>query len=460
VTLLTRARSLPNFGETLGHVWRLAWPAIARMLLVTLVFMADRALVGHYDSGALASMQISTTVMWTVCSLFGALGIGTTALVARLVGAGEKDDAAAAARVALLLAFSVGAVVALPILIGNGALLSAVFPRVGGDVIAEASAYLVIVLPILPLAVVEAVASACLHAAGDTRTPLRAAMLANLLNLALSGCLVFGLFGLPALGVRGAAIGSAAAFSLQAVMLTSALWSKHSALSIRFRRVDRRTLTHHWVMFRRLWHVALPTLAEKLAFHGGYLAFVAIIATLGTTAMAANQALISIEAFSYCVAEGFGVAAATLVGQRLGAGRQREAAAACVAAAAMAVACVSGFSLLFVAAPSLLLGVFSNDPTVTLTGVGALHVAAIAQPIMALAVVVTMALRGAGDTRTVLWITLVAAVAVRLGVTHWLAIELDMGLVGVWLGSSADWLVHAVLLAAVLATGRWRRVAV
>jgi len=444
------------------EVWVLAWPAIAHMLLLTLVFMTDRALVGHYASSSLASMQISTTLTWSACSLFGAVAVAATALVARLVGAEQRAEAATAGRVAMLLALIVGAVVAVPLLVGNGALLSVVFPRVGAEVIAEASAYLAIVLPILPIALVEAVATACLHAAGDTRTPLRAATIANVVNLVLSATLIFGTGALPALGVRGAAIGSAVAITLQCVLLMRALWAGQRSFSIRvgLDGLNACTVQAHVRMLKRLTRVALPAIADKAAYHGGYLGYVAIVGMLGTAAMAANQALISVEAFSYQTAEGFGIAAATLVGQRLGARRLRSATSACLTAASMAVVALSGFALLFVAAPDILLSLFSTDPAVKAVGTRALQVAAIAQPIMAFAVVTAMALRGAGATRVVLWTTLFAGVVMRLSATWLFAIELQLGLVGVWLGSTVDWVTHAALLAWVVWGGRWRQASV
>lgn len=440
---------------TLASVWRLAWPAIAHQMSMTLVFMADRALVGHSGGRALASMQVSTTIAWTLVSLLSAVAIGTTALVSRHVGQGDRRGAALATRLSLGIAAAIGTVVAIVLLVADGALLELMFPRVEPAVLIEAERYLAIALVALPIALVEAVAAAALQACGDTRTPLFAASVANVANLGVSAALIFGVGPIPALGVAGAAIGSALAFTLQALLLWRVLGRADGPLPLASAR--GASLREHRAMARRLLAVSGPAAGEKLIYHSGYLAYVAVIALLGATAMAANQALISIEALSYQTAEGFGVAAGVLVGQRLGEGRPEEAARSCSVSAGLAVLALSGFSLLFLGAPRLLLGLFSDDPTIVQHGIAPLTVAALSQPVMAFAVVAAMALRAAGATRVLLVTTAVCAVGLRLGATWLFAMTLDMGLLGVWLGSSVDWLVHAAVLGAILVGGRWRR---
>jgi Na+-driven multidrug efflux pump len=154
------------------------------MLLITLVFLASRAMVGRYSSAALASLQISGTLTWLVYTLFTAFSSGTLAVVARSVGAGDRLGAARAARASLLLAIALGLLVALPIRIANGSLLAPPLPprlrrrprrrrRLPPHRPARA----------LPFAFVEAIAAAALQGAGDTRTPLYVATLGNVVNV-------------------------------------------------------------------------------------------------------------------------------------------------------------------------------------------------------------------------------------------------------------------------------------
>ncbi|WP_437505404.1 MATE family efflux transporter [Sorangium sp. So ce1099] len=483
------------------QVWRLAWPAIAHMLLLTLVFLVGRGMVGRYSTTALASMQICGTLTWTIVSIFSATSAGTLAVVARSVGAGDRAGAAAAVRVSLTFALLLGAAVALPVLAACGPLLRALFPQAGAAVLDQAAAYLGIVLPVLPLAFVEAVAAAALQGVGDTKTPLAVATLGNLVNVAVSAVLIFGHLGLPALGVRGAAIGVACTMATEALLLTAALLSRSGPLPLRAapapsaaapapsaaapapstaapapstaaptpstappdpssapdqgtpRKADTAALA-------RVLRVAAPAFAERSAYHVGYMGFVAIIGLLGATAMAANQALIAIESVCFLSAEGFGIAAGSLMAQRLGARRPDDAARVALLAALMAIVALSAFGVLFALAPRPLLLAFSSDPELLALGARALPVAAVAQPFMAFATVMGMGLRGAGDTRTVLAVTLVSSLLMRLGGTWLFAVTLGHGLVGVWMGSTADWICRSALLGLAYARGRWKRLTV
>jgi multidrug resistance protein, MATE family len=436
-----------------GEVWSLAWPAIAHMALITLVFLVSRAMVARHSTTSLASLQISGTLVWAAYSLCTAFSAGTLAVVARNVGAGDREAAARAARGSLLFAAAIGLLVVVPIRVANGSLLRLLFPQAEATVLAEASAYLHIVLPVLPLGFVEAIAAASLQGSGDTRTPLIVAAAGNVVNVALSAALIFGYAGLPELGVRGAAIGHAATMGIEGVLLSCALLWRRSPLPLLRVKGFRDEL-------RRVLAISLPTFAEKGVYHAGYLAFVAMIGLLGSRAMGANQVLVGIEAICFLSADGFAIAAGAVVAQKLGAGKAGDASRACLAASAMAVALLSAFGVLFATAPRLLIAAFSPDPQIIELGSHALYVAAVAQPFMAFATVVGMGLRGAGDTKTVLWTTLVCSVCVRLGVTYVGAIALGWGLVGVWIGSTADWVVRSVLLGIAFARGQWRRAVV
>jgi Na+-driven multidrug efflux pump len=235
--------------------------------------------------------------------------------------------------------------------------------------------------------------------------------------------------------------------TLQAIAVTFALASPRRVVSLRrasdARRGGRAAYADEG---RAMAHVAGPAVLERILYHLGYLGFVFVLGHLGDASMAANQALISAEAICWISADGFGVAAAALVAQKLGAGRPREATRAARVSTGYAIALLSAMGLLFLAARGVVLPIFTGAPDVIAIASSAAPVLAIAQPFMATGVVLGHALRGAGHTRPVLAVSAAGALAVRIGCTWFFAITLGLGLRGIWMGSTCDWLVRSALL--------------
>ncbi len=433
---------------------RLALPAILNSLLLTLVLVVDRIMLGHHAGSSLAAMQIAGPVEWTVWSLFTAFQVGTLARVGRFIGRGDTARATLTARVSLGLALLIGLAVAVvsPWLLDAAAWGA---PHASPEVVASARAYLAITLAASPFVVVGATAVAVLQAAGDTRTPLVVGIGVNIVHVGLNRVLILGAFGIPAMGPRGCGISTAVTFALEAFATTAVLvW--------RPRPVGLRGASNDWVHVRHegraIARIAFPSLLERILYHSGYLGFVAIIALLGDAAMAANQALISIEAVCFLSGDGFGIAAAALVAQSLGRDDARASERFARRAAEYAVLMLTALGLLAFLLRRPLLQAFSSDPAVVAEGLRTIPVLLLAQPFMAVGIVLGQSLRGAGDTRGALGVSALGALAVRLSCTWLFALKLGLGLQGVWLGSTCDWVARSVLLV-FWGRGRLRRMA-
>lgn len=430
----------------------LAGPAIAQQLLHTLVFLVDRGMRGHHGADALASMQINGPVVWSTFAILAAYTVGAIALVGRRFGAHDLVGANAAVRATLgfglaigLLAWVLGLLL-LPLLLG-------LFPAAGAAVRDAARGYLLVAFGAMPLLLLSYASATVLQAAGNTRVPFAVAASGNVLNVGVNYILIFGRFGAPALGAQGAAIGSAVALGWQTLALLWILGRPWSPVSWRGRG-------HELEALRRMLRVAGAAVAERIVQQTGFMIFVGMIGMLGSLAMASNQALISIESVAFLSADGFGMAAAAVVAQRLGANEPGQSAAGMRAGVWMAVATLSLYGVGFLVVGDRLLAAFTDDPEIVVMGLPCLYVAAVAQPFMAAAVVFSQALRGAGDTRTALAVTFVGGLVVRLTATWTFAFVFELGLVGVWLGSTSDWIVRAALFTAAYRRGAWQRVAV
>jgi putative MATE family efflux protein len=427
-------------------VRRLALPAILHSLLQTLVFVVDRIMLGRHGEASLAAMQIGGALEWSIWSVFAAFEVGTIARVGRLVGAGDRAGARRVAWLSLAMAFAIGSALALatPLVLAT---LPHVAPQVSDAAMAEARGYLGMTIAASPFVFIAATSTATLQAGGDTRTPLAIGVVANIVHVALNRVLILGAFGVvPAMGARGAGISTAVTFAIEALLATLALSDRTRPVSLRATSGSARAAAVRDEV-RQLLRIGGPAFAERVLYHVGFMTYAFIVTRLGDAAMAANQSLISIESICFLSGDGFGVAAAALVAQKLGAGKPDEARSAAWIAARYAVLTLTAFGLGAFALRDVVLPVFSDDAVVLAIGRNTMPVLAVAQPFMAAGLVLAQSLRGAGKTKQALGVSLLGAVFVRITATWLFALVLGFGLVGVWMGSTIDWLVRAIVLA-------------
>ncbi len=421
-------------------VLRLALPAIGYSILQTLIFIADRAMIGRFSSTGLASMQIASVIEWSLGSIFMALEVGVLARIGFLYGAREFPRVRSLAKNALAIAMTLGVFVA----IGTPLVRASLGGFGGGSpesVIRGAADYLLFTIAASPFVYVGIASAAIFQGINDTRTPLIVGVLANILHVPLNVVFIFGGLGVPAMGIKGCGISSALTFALEAILLAI-------ALGLRLRALGRDSADRKVALSdaRDAFRIAIPSFAERVVFHAGYLTFISIINRLGEESMAANQVLISIEAICFLGADGFAVAAASLVAQRKGAkdlgGAVRSA----------KTALVLGTSALFVAGVVSLVGrdlfipFFSPDPKVQALARSIIVLFLVAEPLLAYASIVGQSLRGAGHTFDALITTILSAVVIRVSLTWFFGIHLGLGLFGVWIGSTVDWGMRSVML--------------
>jgi putative MATE family efflux protein len=436
-------------------ILRLALPAMAEAVLMSLVLFVDTVLVGWLrDPAALGAVTLGGSFYFVLQGVFMALGVGGTALTARAWGAGRRDEAAAAAAQALSLGLMAGLAVTLP-----AALLAGPFLRVMGAeaaVVAVGTHYLHILLVSAPVGLALMVAFACIRASGDTVTPLRITLVYNGLNLVGDLVLIFGLGPVPALGVAGAAWATTGATFVAVALAARAMFGSTTALTF----PARALLRWDGGRVRRILRVAVPTLVEVVVQRTGYLVFMGIVTSLGTAALAAHAVGLRVESLSFHPGWGFSVAAAALVGQAMGAGDGGRAERIAWRAAALGAAFMGGCGVVFLVAGPWLVLMFGATPEVTGQAGTLVRISAVAQPFMAVFFVLGGALRGAGDTRTPLVVTLVGTLPLRLGLTWLFAVHWGGGIAGVWWACNVDWLGRAALMVWFFRRGRWRRTTV
>src|SRR5713226_9967166 len=267
-------------------------------------------------------------------------------------------------------------------------------------------------------------------------------MFLSVASVVLSVALAYFLIDVMQLGPMGSAYAQTTTWVLGMSAMFVVLWRGTAGLSIAGGSWRLTTTT-----IRRIFEISLPSAAESATFSFGILALSFLVFRLGTNEVAAHQIVGQIETFSFFPCIGFSIAASALVGQALGMRDHQRAMSAGWAATGMALIWATTAGLLFVVVPSLLLGLFTNADAVVVAGAGALAVVGLGQPAQGVIFALGGALRGAGDTRYPLMVSLFNWFVIRLPLAYVLAFPLGLGLAGVWLGVTVDYFVRAALLA-------------
>src|SRR6266498_1995309 len=438
------AQPVPFIGtrEVRKRVLGLAGPVIGENFLETLLGIVDTMLVAGLGAVAIAGVGSALQVMFFLISALSALAIGSAVLVAQAVGAGDTARAGRLGRQSLLwsVLFSIP-------LTALGFLLSGPIINLFGlepQVAAIGAQYLQVTMGTVVVLVALFIGGGVLRGAGDARTPLRVTALANLLNVGLAYALIYGHFGLPALGPIGSAWATFIARSFALLLLLSALWRGRNGVSISGRGGWRPDFS----VARQVLTIGIPAALEQVLATLGFLVLALVVARLGTEVLAAQRITFNALSLSFLPGIGFGIAATALVGQSVGARRIGEGQAAARVATTWAVMWMSAIAVLLIIFAPQIFQLFTSDAAVIAAGVPGLRVLALTQPFWAVLFVQAGALRGTGNTHFPLMVTgtsIWAAVALALALLE----TVGGGLVSVWAAFLA--------LAPVMAFLMWRR---
>lgn len=455
----------PEGGSFSGSIRRqtfnLALPAIADNLLQTSIMLVDVALIGRMlGASALAGPTIAWQLAWFVLMVFMGFNVAGTALVARSIGAGLPEEASRLGGQCMRLNALAAAVVS--------AILMVVAPGLvgwfGADpaVSAQAVLYLRILASTMVFNALMLGGNSILRGAGDTRTPMWVTGAMSAFNALLSWVLI------GTMGVIGSALGSAIARLVGGLVVTGLLFKGLDALRLTWEDLWRRDSHAE----RRIFHIGIPSFVESAIFGGAYMLYLSAVTHLGTAQTSAHTIALRSESLSFMPGLGFAVAAATMVGQSLGAGDPRRAIKSAWVAAWWAAAFMSAMGVIFYLKPVWVIGLFLDpaqaatladrqlDQLVIAMAVPCLQLVALAQPLEAMLFVLNGALRGAGDTTFVMIATLAGMICIRLPLTYLLCWHLGWNLAGAWVAMNLDILIRGAAAIWRFKSGAWEKIAV
>ncbi len=428
----------------------LAVPMVLEMAMESLFGIVDIFFVAHLGADATATVGITESMLLIVMSIAVGLSMGTTAVVARRTGEHDKDGAATSAVQSIGLGVACAAVIFAAFFPFAPRLLALMGASPG--ILHVGSTYSRIMLSGSGIILMLFLINAIFRGAGDAAVAMRVLWVANIINICLDPWLIMGLGPFPKLGVTGAAVSTTIGRSVGVLYQIYLLRRGTSRMEVR-----RRHLRLDFAVMRNIVRIAGNGVLQFMIATMSWVALVRLVQSFGSAATAGYTVAIRIIVFSILPSWGLGSAAATLVGQNLGA-KQPERAEKCVWRAAF-------FNMIFLGTVSLtyllfarqLVGIFSRDPVVIDYGANCLRVISLCYVLYAYGMVVVQAFNGAGDTRTPTLINLVCFWIVQLPLAFLLGRRLQLGPNGVYFAILVTEVLLALIAIYVFRLGRWKK---
>ena len=435
-------------------IFSLAWPTMLEELLQTAVQYIDTAMVGALGTQATAAVGSTSTVNWLIGSTISAVGVGFLSYVSRACGAGDTKRANRAASQAVLAVLVCGIFFTVLTLGLSGQIPK--WMQVDPSIQKLASQYFFILYTPMLFRAASIIFGTLLRSAGDTKTPMRVGLLVNVTNVILNFLLIYPsreIFGIRIFGagwgVLGAAAASAIAFTLGGICITAAVW-RHPIVSPR-----GQSLKPDWEVLKPCLKVALPNGLQRFGTSLGYVAFAAMINSLGDVATAAHTIANTVESAFYIPGYGMQTASATLAGNALGAedNRRIKDLARMILFIEVSLMIVTG-SLLFLFAPNMM-SLFSKDAAVITLGSIVLRMVAVSEPFYGVSIVIEGMMQGMGNTMLPFLFSISGMWGVRIVGTFVCTQLLGMGLISAWACMIAHNLLLFGMFLACYLSGRW-----
>lgn len=447
------------------RLWALAWPAILANISSTLVNLVDMIMVGQLGSLAIASVGLGGQFSWFMMPVMFAVSTGTLALVARFVGARDFEMAERVLEQGIYLAFLVSIpVLFLGLIWGDDAL------RIMGasqDVINLGYSYIQIFFLFYPINFMGFAAYSALRGAGDTKTPMMLGILTNATNVILNYLLIFGKLGFPRMEVRGAALASGISITLAFII--------GLVLFIRGRLILKLKLSLLFDadIIKRILKIGVPATIERALFSIYNFIYISIVTRFGTIALAAHQVGLRVESMAYMPAFGFNVATSALVGQSLGAKKPQEAEKVVYESLKMVSLFMGVMALVLIVFPKYLVMPFitRSDPNYAeVLRLAAIYllIVGISEVPLGWIFVLGGALRGAGDTKSPMYVTAVSKLLFRIvpayifgfGISFWIIHIKGMGVIAAWLAMTLETFTSAAMFWWLFKRGKWKNIKV
>jgi putative MATE family efflux protein len=430
-------------------ILNISLPAAFNSMLDMLQVITDLIMVGTISAFAVAAVGVGLQSLMLIFAVLTLFQVGTNALISRFKGAGKMNQASLALSTLLQFAFVLSMFI-VPIWYFGSSWLYVWFD-VAPEVMELGSGYVQILTFMMPFIFMRLVFITALSATGDTKTPLYVKMVSIVLNVCLNYLLIFGNFGFPELGVMGAAIATVVVNVLELLV--------YVVLYVRKKTPFKPMIRFSKNMFHRALKVGLPASFERTLTMGSFTFFTATIAHYGTEVLAGYQIGLRVEGMAFMPGIGFTIAAMALMGQGLGAKKPDQAREDVMLVMKYAIGLMFFLSFFMIFTPEMIVSLFTNDAQTIKEASLYLKIVGLSQIPLAISFVLSGALRGAGDSKRTLKISLTSLWLVRIIPAIVLTWYFE-DVIWVYIAMISDTFVKAFFMWRAFDKGEWKRIKV
>lgn len=432
-------------------VFPLAWPIFIELLCVVLMGIISTILVSRLGQSQTAAIGISDSFTYIIYSVLAAIELGGTVIVAQSYGRRNSEQALDQARQTITLNTLISVLFCIVVLLGGKSLLEIVAYGAEPEVIHLAEVYLTAMALSYPALAITLAGSGVLRAVGNSRLPMRVNILTNLLNIAFSYPLIYGVGDWQGLGLLGAGLGVSLARWVGAFIILAYL-AKNSRFVIPFKlyfsKFSRKVLAD-------ILGIGIPASVESLMFNIGKMITILMVAGMGTVAMAGNVIAFSIILMINIPGNTLGMAATVIVGKRLGQNRPRMAQQELVLILITSTILLVCSTLLLVPFIHYIALLYTTEESVIDVVVNLFYMNAIMMPVWAASFVLPAAFKGAKDVKFTMWTAILSMWGFRICCGYVFGVVLGYGVYGVWVGMFSDWIVRGTLFTLRLLNQKW-----
>jgi putative MATE family efflux protein len=434
-----------------GDILRIAWPSFLELTLTQLTSMVDMMMVGKLGAWAIAAVGLTTQPKFLMMTMFMAMNVGATALVARYKGAGEYERANTILRQALLLTFVLSFASSI-----IGFIFSKQMVRFMGaadaQTLAGGTVYLKIQMAGFITMALTSTLTATLRGVGNSRVAMMYNLISNLVNVVFNYLLIHGHFGFPRMEVAGASLATIIGQTVAFVLALTVVLRGNQYLHLRL----KEGFKPQWDYIKNIFSIGIPALIEQLVMRTGMIIYNITVASLGTVAFATHQICMNIQSLSFMTGQAFSVSATSLTGQSLGKKRPDMAQGYSIRTRRMGMSVSFMLVLVFFFFGKNIVELYTDDPEVILQGAKIFRFVAFIQPFQSSQFILAGALRGAGDTKATAVITFITVLLVRPGLALLSIKVLGFGIEGAWLAFVIDQLIRSFLVLMRYNSGKWK----